>query len=50
MDKNYKVSISDFCRTPILSEDLFKKMDKNNDGMVSKVIKCNSAIKPLVIL
>ena len=37
MDKNFKVSISDFCRTPILSEELFRKMDKNNDGMVSKV-------------
>lgn len=36
MDKNYKVTIEDFCRTPILSDDVFKAMDKNNDGQISK--------------
>lgn len=36
MDKNYKISIDDFCRTPILSDEVFKMMDKNNDGHVSK--------------
>ena len=37
MDKNYKIIIQDFCRLPILSDDVFKAMDKNNDGEVSKV-------------
>ena len=36
MDKNYKIIIQDFCRLPILSDDVFKAMDKNNDGEVSK--------------
>ena len=36
MDKNYKISIQDFCRTPILSDEVFKSMDKNNDGQISK--------------
>merc|ERR1712098_966888 len=36
MDKNYKISIQDFCRTPILSDEVFKAMDKNNDGQISK--------------
>ena len=35
MDKNYKISIQDFCRTPILSDEVFKSMDKNNDGKLS---------------
>ena len=30
------MSIDDFCKTPILSDELFKEMDKNNDGHVSK--------------
>lgn len=38
MDKHYKVVIKDFIRVPILSDDVFKAMDKNNDGEVSKVI------------
>ena len=37
MDKNYKIVIKDFTRTPILSDDVFKAMDKNHDGEVSKV-------------
>ena len=37
MDKHYKVVIKDFIRVPILSDDVFKAMDKNNDGEVSKV-------------
>ena len=36
MDKNYKISVQDFCRTPILSDEVFKAMDKNNDGQISK--------------
>ena len=40
MDKNYKIVIKDFSRTPILSDDVFKAMDKNNDGEVSKVPIC----------
>ena len=36
MDKNYKISGVDFCRTPILSDEVFKLMDKNNDGQISK--------------
>jgi len=36
MDKNYKIVIRDFTRLPILSDDVFKAMDKNNDGQVSK--------------
>ena len=36
MDKNYKISCQDFCRTPILSDEVFKLMDKNNDGQISK--------------
>merc|ERR1712113_865804 len=36
MDKNYKISIQDFCRTPILSDEVFKFMDRNNDGQISK--------------
>merc|ERR1712059_46629 len=36
MDKNYKVSIEDFCKTPILSDNVFVSMDKNNDGQISK--------------
>ena len=40
MDKNYKIVIKDFSRTPILSDDVFKAMDKNNDGEVSKVSIC----------
>ena len=36
MDKNYKIVIKDFTRLPILSDDVFKAMDKNNDGQVSK--------------
>lgn len=35
MDKNYKIS-QDFCRTPILSDEVFKLMDRNNDGQISK--------------
>ena len=38
MDKHYKIVIKDFIRVPILSDDVFKAMDKNNDGEVSKVI------------
>ena len=34
--QNYKISAQDFCRTPILSDDVFKAMDKNNDGQISK--------------
>ena len=37
MDKHYKVMIKDFIRVPILSDDVFRAMDKNNDGEVSKV-------------
>ena len=37
MDKNYRILIKDFSRLPILSDDVFKAMDKNNDGEVSKV-------------
>ena len=36
MDKNYKISVQDFCRTPILSDEVFKFMDRNNDGQISK--------------
>eukprot|EP00090_Calanus_glacialis_P024436 TRINITY_DN3795_c0_g1_i1.p1 TRINITY_DN3795_c0_g1~~TRINITY_DN3795_c0_g1_i1.p1 ORF type:complete len:157 (-),score=72.59 TRINITY_DN3795_c0_g1_i1:39-509(-) len=36
MDKNYKISVQDFCRTPILSDEVFKSMDRNNDGQISK--------------
>ena len=36
MDKNYKISSQDFCRTPILSDEVFKLMDRNNDGQISK--------------
>ncbi|XP_023320772.1 calmodulin-like protein [Eurytemora carolleeae] len=36
MDKKFKISIDDFCHTPILSDELFKIMDKNDDGMISK--------------
>ena len=36
MDKNYKISIQDFCKTPILSDEVFKSMDRNNDGQISK--------------
>ena len=36
MDKEYRVSINDFCKTPILSDEVFKAMDRNGDGMVSK--------------
>merc|ERR1712126_212082 len=36
MDKNYRILIKDFSRLPILSDDVFKAMDKNNDGEVSK--------------
>ena len=28
MDKNYKISIDDFCRTPILSDEVFKVRHK----------------------
>ena len=54
MDKNYKIScqvealrmkikvcehlFQDFCRTPILSDEVFKLMDRNNDGQISKVL------------
>ena len=41
MDKNYKIVIKDFTRLPILSDDVFKAMDKNNDGEVSKVSALN---------
>ena len=41
MDKHYKVVIKDFIRVPILSDDVFKAMDKNNDGEVSKVSALN---------
>ena len=41
MDKHYKVVIKDFIRVPILSDDVFKAMDKNNDGEVSKVRALN---------
>ena len=37
MDKHYKINIKDFIKVPILSDDVFKAMDKNNDGEVSKV-------------
>ena len=37
MDKHYKIVIKDFIRVPILSDDVFRAMDKNNDGEVSKV-------------
>ena len=37
MDKHYKIVTKDFIRVPILSDDVFKAMDKNNDGEVSKV-------------
>ena len=37
MDKHYKIMIKDFIKVPILSDDVFKAMDKNNDGEVSKV-------------
>lgn len=36
MDKNYRIVIKDFSRLPILSDDVFKAMDRNNDGQVSK--------------
>jgi len=36
MDKHYKIVTKDFIRVPILSDDVFKAMDKNNDGEVSK--------------
>ena len=36
MDKNYKISVQDFCRTPILSDEVFKFMDRNKDGQISK--------------
>merc|ERR1712045_841980 len=36
MDKHYKINIKDFIKVPILSDDVFKAMDKNNDGEVSK--------------
>merc|ERR1712241_1418393 len=36
MDKNYKISVQDFCRSPILSDEVFKLMDRNNDGQISK--------------
>ena len=36
MDKNYKISVQDFCRTPILSDEVFRLMDRNNDGQISK--------------
>ena len=44
MDKHYKIVIKDFIRVPILSDDVFRAMDKNNDGEVSKV----SALKLLL--
>ena len=37
MDKSYKILIKDFTRLPILSDDVFKAMDRNGDGEVSKV-------------
>ena len=36
MDKSYRISVKDFCKTPILSDEVFKAMDKNNDGQISK--------------
>ena len=36
MDKEYRVSINDFCKVPILSDEVFKAMDRNGDGQVSK--------------
>jgi len=36
MDKSYKILIKDFTRLPILSDDVFKAMDRNGDGEVSK--------------
>jgi len=36
MDKSYKILIKDFSRLPILSDDVFKAMDRNGDGEVSK--------------
>ena len=41
MDKHYKIVIKDFIRVPILSDDVFRAMDKNNDGEVSKVNALN---------
>lgn len=36
MDKEFKVSVKDFMTAPIISEDVFNKMDRNKDGFVSK--------------
>ena len=36
--KYFPVFLQDFCRTPILSDEVFKLMDKNNDGQISKVL------------
>ena len=33
---NLSTVIKDFSRLPILSDDVFKAMDRNNDGQVSK--------------
>lgn len=36
MDKDFRISIKDFMTAPIISEEVFNKMDKNKDGFVSK--------------
>ena len=48
MDKHYKINIKDFIKVPILSDDVFKAMDKNNDGEVSKVNSTFSSFQPRV--
>ena len=35
-DKEDKITVQDFCKTPILSDEVFKSMDRNNDGQISK--------------
>ena len=54
MDKNYKISVQDFCRTPILSDEVFKAMDKNNDGQISKgelkLARKNLSLKQIELL
>lgn len=36
MDKHFKVSIKDFMKEPIISQDVFLAIDKNKDGYVSR--------------
>ena len=50
MDKNYRIVIKDFSRLPILSDDVFKAMDRNNDGQVSKELFHNSYMKETLLI